>query len=225
MLIGTKNNNKHNEQQQTTWFSFLFFLCSYVDNKNRVLSLSPPSLSTKVIVRARSLVHSAELFNVISFSILSADFFSKKGREKIYIYIYLFEKEKKKKDKNRIESNTLNSINLFFFSRFIERIIIDFPSILWTTNIYILIDKDGRFDMSSSWRRKKDNVPQNKWSSIVVDVFLSRSTTTYIQLRKYVIRRWASRSLNSITILMNNDEYRVGNKRTDTDHRDEDSLD
>jgi hypothetical protein len=101
-----------------------------VDNKNRVLSLSPPSLSTKVIVRARSLVHSAELFNVISFSILSADFFSKKGREKIYIYIYLFEKEKKKKDKNRIESNTLNSINLFFFSRFIERIIIDFPSIL-----------------------------------------------------------------------------------------------
>ena len=57
-----------------------------------VFSLSPPSLSTKVIVRACSLVRSAELFNVISFSILSVDFFfSKDGRkEKIYIYIYIY---------------------------------------------------------------------------------------------------------------------------------------
>ena len=55
------------------------------------LSLSPPSLSTKVIVRACSLVRSAELFNVISFSILSTDFFLVRGeKEKIYIYIYIY---------------------------------------------------------------------------------------------------------------------------------------
>jgi hypothetical protein len=53
------------------------------------LSLSPPSLSTKVIVRACSPVRSAELFNVISFSILSVDFFLVRGekRENLYLYI------------------------------------------------------------------------------------------------------------------------------------------
>lgn len=55
----------------------------------RSLSLSSLLLCLQKwsFVLARSLVHSAELFNVISFSILSADFFYEKEKKKIYVYI------------------------------------------------------------------------------------------------------------------------------------------
>ena len=61
-----------------------------------VRSLARSSLSTKVIVRACSLARYAELFNVISFSILSADSFFFRGgerektRENLYLYLYIY---------------------------------------------------------------------------------------------------------------------------------------
>jgi hypothetical protein len=172
------------------------------------LSLLLLCLQKWSFVLGRSFALRNSLMSLVSLS-SQLIFLVRKKRENLYLYT-----RRKKRDKNRIESNTLNSINLFFlFSRFIKK---ESSSSFYhwflfcsLNDKHIFIDNVGRFDMSSSWRRKNDNVPQNKWSSIVVDVFLSRSTTTYTQLRKYVVRRWASRPLNSITNLMSNGEDRV----------------
>ena len=61
--------------------------------------------SDRSCLLARSLVRYAELFNVISFSILSADFFfflgaerKKNERKSIYLYIYIYNFAGKKRE-------------------------------------------------------------------------------------------------------------------------------
>ena len=125
-----------------------------MDNKNRVLSLSlspsPPSLSTKVIVRARSLVRSFALRNsLMSLVSLSSQpiFLLEEKRKSIFICVYIQERERKG-DKHRIESNTLNSIN-FFFEIYRRNHLQCFPSLLssrsvhQTTNIYSAMKTTG----------------------------------------------------------------------------------
>jgi hypothetical protein len=126
VLIGTNNNNQHNEQQSKMSFFFIFSLCSYVDNKNRVLSLSLSlllfCLQKWSFVLARSFTLRNSLMSLVSLS--SQPIFlvgGKKTRKSIFIYKY---EKGKTRDKNRIESNTMNSINLFFFRRFKEEIVL-----------------------------------------------------------------------------------------------------
>ena len=187
------------------------------------LSFSPFFVykSDRSCLLARSFTLRNSLMSLVSLSLQSIFFWQRREKEKIYIYKYIYThthtyRDQKGKRKIRTESNQIRwiqSVSFFFEIHRKNHLRFSFCSF---NDKHLLIDDDGRFDMSSSWRRKKDNVPQNKWSSIVVDVLLSpslslsRSTTTSTQFRKYVVRRWASRPLNSITILMNNDEHRVG---------------
>lgn len=88
--------------------SYSFFLIELCGQQKSCslpsFSSSPPSLSTKVIVRAHSLARSAELFNVISFSIPSVDFFllllvtEGKG-ENLYLYLYTHRSTRKEKER------------------------------------------------------------------------------------------------------------------------------
>ena len=149
----TINRKKHNVEVVSC---FCISSC-YVDNKICVhwrflfLSLSlPPFFSIQVIVRARSLVHSAELFNVISFSILSADFLRRRGEEREKEKNLSTRKKRGREKKlreidSRTESNTMNSINLFFraLSKELPTICLLFLILSDERQTYRLIDGDG----------------------------------------------------------------------------------